>query len=116
MPDGYTERQARAAGMPGEVSASKMSAPARKATPAAGNWRLENVSAKLAENGGVIVNCSKRRENPPKDAGYDQTYQSKEYAFGGVDEALAYIESELRGGTPATTAGGASAAPPPQPA
>ena len=78
-----------------EQSASRMTAE----RPEGEGWKLENVSARRAENGGVIVTCSKRREPTGEKSSYENTYQSKDYAFGTVEDALGYIAQELGAAT-----------------
>ena len=78
-----------------EQSASKMT----EERPEGEGWKLESVSARKAENGGVIVTCSTRREPTGEKSSYENTYQSKDYAFGTVEDALGYIAQELGAAT-----------------
>lgn len=98
--DGYSTRAA-AGSMGGDhESASKMmEEPA--APKAEDGWKVESVSLRKAENGGVILTCSKMREVTGKDRERlgQRDYQSKDYAFTSVDEALAYAGQELSGAT-----------------
>lgn len=111
--DGIDHHGLKAQAGGGEESASRMTeemAPAGET----GAWKLENVSARPAENGGVIVTCSKRRELPPskEPRNYEDTYQSKDYAFTNADEALAYIAQELSGAQGSSRGGAMTDAPP----
>jgi hypothetical protein len=99
--DGIDHHAMRQAGG-SEESASRMTEEAA----GDGGWKLEDVRARPAENGGVIVTCSKRRERTSEKQSYEDTYQSKDYAFGSVDEALAYIAQELGGAQPSSGGGG----------
>ena len=78
-----------------EQSASRMT----EERPDGEGWKLESVSARKAENGGVIVSCSKRREPTKEKTSYENTYQTKDYAFGTVEDAVAYIATELGSAT-----------------
>ena len=77
---------------PDQQSFSKMSEPA-----ATGGWKVESVNIRPAENGGFIVTCSKRR--PSEDGGEMPMsgYQSKDYAFTSLPEAMAFVQSEFGG-------------------
>jgi hypothetical protein len=91
-----------------EESYSKMNAEVDPATgPKDGAWKTDSVTVRKAENGGVIATCSKSRERKGKDD-YD-TYQSKDYAFGSVEDAVAFLVQELGSAAPG---GGSSVAPP----
>lgn len=82
-----------------EESASRMAA-AETAAPAAGDWKLEDLRVRPAENGGVIVTCSKRRDIKGKaneNASYEDRYRSKDYAFTTPADALTFIQQELSG-------------------
>ena len=59
------------------------------------DWRTDSVTLRKAENGGVIVTCSKSRDRKGPDD-YD-TYKSKDYAYSNVDEALQFAGTELEG-------------------
>jgi hypothetical protein len=68
-----------------------------------GGWKLENISVRLAENGGVIMDVSRRRDAPPQTGGngpqpsgpMNETYQSKTYSYSNPAEALKFIAQEL---------------------
>ena len=82
--------------------------------PESGGWKLESLNVRKAENGGVIVSCAKRRdvkEQPNKASSYEDRYQSKDYAFTSVDDALGYIAQELGAAQGGSTGMGQSAAP-----
>ena len=69
-----------------------------------GAWRVDSLNMRPAENGGVIVSCSKSRTGAAGGGGSmvtppgSDTYQNKDYAFGSVAEALAFAQQELGGG------------------
>lgn len=92
--DGYTQTQMRGSPMmDDEQSASKMmEEPAAEAQKPAGGWVVDNVSLKQAKNGGWIVSCSKHQEPPPKNG---PGYQSNDYTFASLAEAVPFIESEF---------------------
>lgn len=92
-------------------SASKMEEETRddeSATPAKG-WTLESVTIRVAENGGFIATCSRRRELPSKERGLNSgpatDYQSKDYAFSDKSELYAFLDQELSGGPPSARRG-----------
>lgn len=94
--DSFSHRAA-AADLPDQESASKMTeapAPARQA-----GWKLESVTVRATENGGFIVTCSHRRERPSEKSSYEDTYQSKDYAFWSLPDAMGYVEQALSGPT-----------------
>lgn len=70
----------------------------------AAGWKTDNVSVRKAENGGFIATCSKSRESTGKDD-YASTYQSKDYAFTSIEEALSYLAQELGGSAPSSGRG-----------
>lgn len=112
--DGYSQRVAGASGMSSEESASRMTEETAQPTGQMSDWKLEDLRIKPAENGGVIVTCSKRREfkgKRPENMAYEDTYQSKDYAFTNPEDALAYIVQELGGaaGSPNAASGTAPA-------
>jgi len=50
--------------------------------PEDGAMKVDNISIRPAENGGFIVSCSKSQKRGDKGPGY----QSKDYAFGSLDD------------------------------
>ena len=76
---------------PDQESASRMS------EGQTGGMKVESVSVRQAANGGFIVTCHK----VPRVQGKEyQPGESKDYAFGSLDEAAAYMAQEF-GGSPA---------------
>lgn len=102
--DGPTQRMAPMMG--GHISASRMSEqPEAESAPAAG-WEVERVEFRKAENGGAILSVSRCRRRPkgkPSNSGLepDKEYDSKDYAFGDVASALAFVGEQM--GSPAAT-------------
>ena len=92
--DTYTQKQAgKSMGM-GEdhESASLMMEEEAAPPPDRGGWVVDNVSLKQAKNGGWIVTCSKNQEPAPKNG---QGYQSNDYTFASLAEAVPFIEQEF---------------------
>lgn len=98
----------------GHDSASKMlDAPAPSAPDPAdkgwGPWKLDRLSVRTAENGGVVVDCSKSRKRtapePRQGNGAVNTmgdsYENKDYVFTTIPEALQFIAQELGSSGPA---------------
>lgn len=83
-----------------EESASKM-------TEDVSGWKVESVNIRSAENGGFIVSCSKTRQSSGENMGSapvapgGRDYESKDYAFGSLNEVQQYLAQEFGGGTPA---------------
>jgi hypothetical protein len=69
------------------------------APAAEGGWKTTSMSLRPTENGGIIVSCSKERERSGKanEMGGGSDYQSKDYAFASVEEALEFARSEFSG-------------------
>lgn len=92
----YTQTGIPNAPMDDEQSASRMMeeeiTPA--AEPASRGWVVDSVSVKKAKNGGFIVSCSKHQEPMPKDG---PGYQSNDYTFDTLAEAVPFIELEFGG-------------------
>lgn len=83
---------------------------APKAKDEAG-WELEYVSLRKAENGGIIATCNKTKPMKGKgQMGPSRDYQSKDYAFAGVDEALEFARAELAGSPSSGSSGAATLA------
>lgn len=55
---------------------------------------LQSVSIRKAENGGLIVNCS-REEKSTGGPNASPAYSSKDYAFKTFDEMVNYLRAEL---------------------
>lgn len=111
--DAYTKRAAAGAMDGDHQSASKWTEEAEAAPQAEAGWKVESVSARKTENGGIIVTCSKTRELAGKERERmgSRDYQSKDYAFSSIDEALGYIAQELGGATSGSSGSGVMAAP-----
>ena len=89
--DNYSTQLSPAA--PDQESASRMT---EGSTP----LKVESLSVRQAANGGFIVTCHK----VPKVQGKDyQPGESKDYAFGSLEEAAAYMAQEF-GASPAVNA------------
>lgn len=100
-----------------EESASRMTKEATEPAGTMSDWKLEDLRVRPAENGGVVVTCSKRREFKGKrtdNMAYEDTYQSKDYAFTDPAQALEFIVQELSGaqGSTGSGYGGSVPAPP----
>lgn len=96
--DTYTQNQARAvAGGMGEdhESASRMMEEDPAAQPAKDGWIVDNVSIRQAKNGGWIVSCSKHKDMPAGQNSGPGSYQSNDYTFGSLAEAVPFLEQEF---------------------
>jgi len=114
--DAYTQGAAAAAmgGDSDHQSASLMTEEA--AAPAAeAGWKVESVSLRKAANGAVIVSCSKTRERTGKerDTMGGREYDSKDYAYSNLDEAIGFIQSEFAGAEASDGSIPTPASPPP---
>lgn len=93
-------RNMKAKGGPDHESYSRMESEemAPKAADEAG-WEVDRVELRRTENGGIIVTCNKSKKLQGKDRqmGMGRDYQSKDYSFQGVDEALEFARGELNG-------------------
>jgi uncharacterized protein (DUF1810 family) len=82
--DSYSAQPTRA--MPDQESASRMT------EGQSGGMKVESVSIRQAANGGFIVTCHK----VPRVQGKDFVPgESKDYAFGSLEEAAAYMAQEF---------------------
>lgn len=94
---GYTQTGIKPAVMDDEQSASRMmEEDAAEAEPEKQGWVVDSVSIRKAKNGGWIVTCSKHQEPPPKNG---PGYQSNDYTFDSLAEAIPFIETEFTGST-----------------
>ena len=94
--DSYTQKR-QATSDADHQSASRMMAETAP-PPKQGGTKLESVTLRPTENGGVIVTCSKR---PISDNEPSPGWASKDYAFTSVDEALAFAGQEFGATAPA---------------
>ena len=83
--DTYTQK-GMATGME-EQSASRMME--EEPPDPAGGMVVDNVTIRKAKNGGFIVSCSKRG------TGDRPTYDSSDYTFGSLAEAVPFLEQEF---------------------
>lgn len=106
--DGQTHRNMKAAGGPDHESYSRMESEemAPKPKDEAG-WEVDRVELRRTENDGIIVTCSKSKKLQGKDRqmGMRREFESKDYAFSGMDEALEFARAELAGSTSSGTSG-----------
>lgn len=88
-----------------EESASRMMEEEVAAPPAKEGWVVDNVSIRQAKNGGWIVTCSKHQDTPQGRENGQRAYESNDYTFPSLAEAVPFIESEFgvseEGGSPA---------------
>lgn len=112
MANSYGMGRTAAGAVGSEESAGKMTEAPAEDAPMAG-FKTTSVSFRLAENGGVIATCSKEKQGKRgKDENYDDRYKSKDYAFSSVEEAAAFLRTELASGAASATHGAATVAPP----
>lgn len=81
--------------MDDEQSASRMmdeEPEAAEPAKAQKGWVVDNVGIKQSKNGGWIVSCSKHQEPAPKNG---SGYQSNDYIFQTLAEAVPFIEQEF---------------------
>ena len=88
--DRYTQMMAGGGG--DEESASRMMEEEPAEVPVKGGWVVDNVTVRKAKNGGWIVTCSRHQDtNKPNTPG---RYESNDYTFATLAEAVPFIESE----------------------
>lgn len=91
----YTQTGISPTPMDDEQSASRMMEEEVAAEPEAKTgWVVDNISIKQAKNGGWIVSCSKHEQTRPN-AKNPGRYESNDYTFGSLAEAVPFIESEF---------------------
>ena len=103
--DTYTRNAARmSGGAEDHQSASKMTEEAPMPMPEkAGGMKIDRVEIRPTENGGFVVNCAKSEKNPSGSSGGPMAmnspgYESKDYAFSSLPEAMAFVQQEFGGG------------------
>ena len=89
--DRYTQMAAGAGS--DEESASRMMEEESAVAPETGGMVVDSVSIRQAKNGGWIVSCSKHEANPSKNG--VGRYESNDYTFASLAEAVPFIEQEF---------------------
>lgn len=93
----------------GEESASRMMEEEPAAQPDKGGMVVDNVSIRRAKNGGWIVTCLKHEANPS--GNMPGRYESNDYTFATLAEAVPFIEQEFGEAAPSDGAAHAPAVP-----
>ena len=76
-----------------EESASRMMEEEPAEQPPKGGMVVDNVSIRKSKNGGWIVSCSKHEANPSGNG--PGRYESNDYTFATLGEAVPFIEQEF---------------------
>ena len=98
----YDMKQSMAGKTPEDHESASMAeeAPEPKTS---GGMKIDRVEIRPTENGGFVVNCAKSEKNPSGSSGGPMAmnspgYESKDYAFSSLPEAMAFVQQEFGGG------------------